>query len=148
MQAYTGQDIIKVNGRILTDFADGDVAVVSYPNDLHGLRNGKNRNALAAHNEQGNQAELQLRIIKGSPDDKYLNSQVIAWKNHSDDFAPLNAELTKVIKVDGGTTNEVTTLDFMFPSRNVDTRTNTDGETDQEVAIYNFRAGVSERALA
>ncbi|MBQ2319164.1 MAG: hypothetical protein IIW86_02850 [Clostridia bacterium] len=148
MQAYTGQDIIKVDGRVLTALADGNCAVISYPNDLHGMRNGKNKNALAAHNEQGNQAELLLRVIKGSPDDKFLNSKVIAWRNHSDDFAPSEAELTKVIKVDGGTTNEITTLGFMFPTRDVETRTNTDGETDQEVAVYNFRAGTHERALA
>lgn len=148
MQVYTGQDIIKHNGRILTNFADGDCAIVTYPNELHGMRNGKDGNSMGAHNEQGNIAEVQYRIIKGSPDDKYLNSEVIAWKTHSEDFAPASVELTKVLHVDGGITNEVTSLDFVLPSRNVETRTNTDGETEQEVAVYSYRGGVSSRALA
>ena len=80
MEAYTGQDIIKFNDRILKDFANGDVAIITYPNELHGMTNGKDGNSMAAHNEQGNIAELQLRVIKGSPDDKYFNSLIIAWK--------------------------------------------------------------------
>lgn len=148
MEAYTGQDIIKYKDRILNDFANGDVAIITYPNELHGMANGKNGNAMAAHNEQGNQAELQLRVIKGSPDDKYLNSEVIAWKTHSPSFTPANAELTKVISVDNGLTNEVTSLGFLIPSANIETKTNTDGDTEQVVSVYRFRAGRSERALS
>lgn len=148
MEAYTGQDIIKYKDRILNDFANGDVAIITYPNELHGMANGKNGNAMAAHNEQGNQAELQLRVIKGSPDDKYLNSEVIAWKTHSPNFTPANAELTKVISVDNGLTNEVTSLGFLIPSANIETKTNTDGDTEQVVSVYRFRAGRSERALS
>lgn len=148
MEAYTGQDIIKYKDRILNDFANGDVAIITYPNELHGMANGKNGNAMAAHNEQGNQAELQLRVIKGSPDDKYLNSEVIAWKTHSPSFVPANAELTKVISVDNGLTNEITSLGFLIPSANIETKTNTDGDTEQVVSVYRFRAGRSERALS
>ena len=148
MEAYTGQDIIKFNDRVLNDFANGDVAIITYPNELHGMNNGKNGNAMAAHNEQGNQAELQVRVIKGSPDDKYLNSFVIAWKTHSSSFAPASAELTKVISVDNGLTNEVTSLGFVIPSNNIETKTNTDGDTEQVVSVYRFRARRSERALS
>lgn len=148
MEAYTGQDIIKFNDRILKDFANGDVAFISYPNDLHGMNNGKNGNSMAAHNEQGNIAELQLRVIKGSPDDKYLNSTVISWKSRSTSFKPASAELTKIISVDGGVTNEVTTLGFVIPTRSVETKTNTDGDTEQVVSVYSFRAGTSQRALS
>ena len=100
MEAYTGQDIIKFNDRVLNDFANGDVAIITYPNELHGMNNGKNGNAMAAHNEQGNQAELQLRVIKGSPDDKYLNSFVIAWKTHSSTFAPASLAISIILRTD------------------------------------------------
>lgn len=148
MQSYTGQDILKIGARILSNFADGDVATISYPNDLHGMKIGKYGNAIAAHNEQGNMAELTVRVLKGSPDDKYLNSYVIAWKNHLPSFAPQNAEFTKVITVDNSITNEVTSLDFLIPTRNVDTKDNVEGDTEQSVSVYSFRAGVSNRALA
>lgn len=148
MEAYTGQDIIKFNDRILKDFANGDVAIITYPNELHGMTNGKDGNSMAAHNEQGNIAELQLRVIKGSSDDKYFNSLIIAWKTHSSDFASSTAELTKVVSVDNGITNEVTTLGFVIPANNVETKTNTDGDTEQVVSVYRFRAGRSQRALS
>lgn len=148
MESYTGQDILKFGDRILTNFGDGDVATITYPNELHGMKAGKNGNSMAAHNEQGNIAEVVLRILKGSPDDKYLNSYVLAWKNHSDSFSPQTAEFTKIISVDGGITNEVTSLGFMFPTRNVDTKDNVEGDTEQTISVYNFRAGKSDRALA
>lgn len=148
MEAYTGQDIIKFEDRILRDFANGDVAIIRYPNELHNMSNGKDGNSMGAHNEQGKIAELELRIIKGSPDDKYLNSKVIAWENHSPTFKPSTAELTKVISVDNGLTNEVTSLGFILPSKKVDTKTNTDGDIEQVVSVYSFRAGTSQRALS
>jgi len=140
MQSYTGQDILKFGARILSNFADGDVATISYPNDLHGMKIGKYGNAIAAHNEQGNMAELTIRVLKGS--------YVVAWKNHLPSFAPQNAEFTKVITVDNSITNEVTSLDFLIPTRNVDTKDNVEGDTEQSVSVYSFRAGVSNRALA
>ena len=148
MESYTGQDIIKFNDRLLTNFADGDVVTVTYPNELHGMKDGKNGNSIAAHNEQGNIAEITMRVLKGSPDDKYLNSFVNAWKKHLSSFSPASVEFTKVMTVDNGITNEVTALSFVIPSRNVDTKDNVEGDTDQAVSIYSFRAGVGDRALA
>ena len=148
MQAYTGKDIIKFNDRVLSNFANGDVAVISFPNELHGMNNGKDGNSLAAHNEQGNIAELEMRIIKGSADDKYLNSFVLAWKGHSDEFAPAAAEFTKMITTEAGRVSETTSLGFIFPIGQIETRANTDGDTDQMVSVYRFRAGTSGRALA
>lgn len=148
MEAYTGQDILEFNGRVLSNFADGDVAIVTYPNELHGMKIGKYGNAIAAHNEQGNMAELQIRVIKGSPDDKFLNSFVTAWKDHLDTFEPGTAEFTKVITVDNGIANEVTSLSFIIPTKPVETRDNVEGDTEQAVALYNFRCGTSKRSLA
>lgn len=148
MQSYTNQDILKFGGRILSDFADGDVAYITYPNELHGMKVGKNGNAIAAHNEMGAVAEITLRVLKGSPDDKFLNSLVTAWKNRLDTFVPQNAEFTKVITVDNGITNDITTLGFIIPTRVPDVKDNTEGDTEQAVTVYNFRAGVSNRSLA
>lgn len=148
MQSYTGQDILKFGDRILSNFADGDVATITYPNEFHGMKIGKYGNAIAAHNEQGSMAELSIRVLKGSPDDKYLNSFLVSWKNHSPSFAPQTAEFTKVITVDNSITNEVTSLGFIIPIRNVETKDNVEGDTEQSVSVYSFRAGESNRALA
>ena len=148
MLAYTNQDIIKFNDRIGSDLANGDCVTITFPNELHGMANGKDGNALAAHNEQGHIAELTIRTIKGGAFDKYLNSFVTAWKNRSDDFAPASAECTKIISTEAGRVNETVSLGFIFPIANVGTKTNTDGDVDQMVCEYRFRAGTSSRALA
>lgn len=148
MQSYTSQDIVEFNGRILTNFADGDVAMITYPNELHGMKAGKSGNVIGAHNEQGNIAELMLRVLKGSPDDKFLNSFVTAWSDHSDSFSPASAELTKITVVDNGVTNDITTLGFILPTKKVDVKENVEGDTNQAVSEYRFRCGTSKRKLA
>jgi hypothetical protein len=148
MQAYTAQDILEFDGELLTNFGEGDVAVITYPNELHGMKTGKGGNTIGAHNEMGREAELSLRVIKGSPDDKRLNSKIIAWKTRSSDFTPSTASFTKIISVDGGVANEVTSLKFGLPVKVVETKENTEGDTEQVISVYTFRFGDSDRALA
>ena len=148
MEAYTSHDIIEIDGEIVTALGDGDTAVISYPNDLMGMKTGKNGNTVAAHNEMGREAELVLRVIKGSYDDKRINSKIIKWKNRADDFEPISGTFTKVIVADGGITNEVTTLKFGIPVRVVETRENVEGDTEQCFSQYTIRFGDSSRALA
>lgn len=148
MQAYTGADILEFDGELLTNVADGDTVVITYPNELTGMKTGKNGNSVASHNEMGREADVVIRLIKGSPDDKRLNSIVTAWKNRLDSFSPVSATFTKVITVDGGVANEVTTLTFGFPMKPVETKENVEGDTEQAISVYNFRFGDSDRALA
>lgn len=148
MEAYTSNDIIEFDGKLLTNLADGDCATITYPNELHGMKTGKGGNTVGAHNEMGREAELVIRVIKGSPDDKRLNSKLIAWKERDDDFTPSKAVFTKVIVVDGGITNEVTTLKFGLPVKCVETKENVEGDTEQCISAYQFRFGDSSRALA
>lgn len=147
MQAYTGIDLLEFAGRTLADFADGDVAVVTYPNEISSTKTGKNGNSVAVHNEMGRIAELALRVIKGSPDDKFLNKIITFWKSRSSSFTPVDAIFTKVINVDSGIANEVTDLIFGIPTKAVETKENTEGDTEQAISIYNFRFGDSNRSL-
>lgn len=148
MEAYTSNDIIEFDGELVTALADGDCAIITYPNDLHGMKTGKGGNTVGAHNEMGREAELVIRVIKGSADDKRLNSRLIAWKNRDDNFAPSTATFTKVIVVDNGITNEVTTLKFGLPVKCIETRENVEGDTEQCISNYQFRFGDSNRALS
>lgn len=148
MEAYTGSDILEFQGKLITDVADGDVVTITYPNELMGMKTGKNGNSVAVHNEMGREADVVIRVIKGSPDDKRLNGYVTAWKNRLSTFEPLAATFTKVITVDGGIANEITTLRFGVPTKPVDTRENVEGDVEQAIAVYSFRFADSDRALA
>lgn len=148
MEAYSGVDILEFAGRLLNDFADGDVAVVTYPNEISATKTGKNGNSVAVHNEMGRIAELSLRVVKGSGDDKFLNSIVTNWKKRSGNFSPVNATFTKVINVDNGIANEITSMFSGVPTKPVETKENVEGDTEQAIAVYSFRFGDSDRAIA
>lgn len=148
MQAFTANDIIEVDDELVTALANGDCAIITYPNDKMGMVTGKGGNTVGAHNEMGREADLVLRVVRGSPDDKRLNSRIIEWESRSENFKPITATFTKVIVVDGGIANEVTTLKFGLPTKGVETRENVEGDTEQVIAIYNIRFGDSKRALA
>lgn len=148
MEAYTSHDIIEVDGEIVTTLGDGDTATIAYSNDIMAMKTGKNGNTVAAHNEMGREAELTIRVIKGGYDDKRFNSKVVKWKNRADDFEPMTATFTKVIRTDTGITNEVTTLKFGIPVRVVETKENVEGDTEQCFSQYVIRFGDSNRALA
>ena len=148
MEAYTGSDILDFADGLITDVADGDTVVITYPNELMAMKTGKNGNSVAVHNEMGREADVTIRVIKGSPDDKRLNGIVTAWKNRLDSFSPVSATFTKVITVDGGVANEVTSLRFGVPTKPVETKENVEGDTEQAISVYSFRFADSDRALA
>jgi len=53
-----GADSIIINGRGLVDFANGDNAVLTFPNDISNTARGKNGNVVSAKNEMGKMGEL------------------------------------------------------------------------------------------
>lgn len=150
MLSYTGNDLIEFAGRNLTDFANGDVAVVTFPNEISSTSAGKNGNVVVARNEQGRVAELSLRIVRGSPDDKFINSLCKLWNNSPMDYEPVSASLTKMIKVDGSVTNDIMSLKFGFPTKTApEVKVNVEGDVEQAVSIYSFRFVINDgRSLA
>ena len=148
MEAYTSHDILEVDDEIVTTQGDGDVATVTYSNDVMAMKTGKNGNTVAAHNEMGREADATIRVLKGGYDDKRFNSKLVKWKNRADDFEPMKATFTKVIRTDTGIVNEVTTLKFGIPVKCVETKENVEGDTEQCFSLYTIRFGDSNRALS
>lgn len=148
MEAYTSNDIIEVDGEIVTTLGDGDTTNISYPNEIMSMKTGKNGNTVAAHNEMGREADLSIRVLKGGYDDKRFNSKLIAWANRSDDFEPMKATFTKVIHTDTGIVNEVTSLKFGIPVKRIESRENVEGDSEQCFSTYIIRFGDSSRALS
>ena len=150
MLSYTGNDLIEFSGRILSDFANGDVATATFPSEISSTSAGKNGNVVVVRNEQGRIVELSLRIVRGSPDDKFINSICKQWVNSPMDFTPIDANLTKMIKVDNAVTNDVMSLKFGFPVKAApDVKVNVEGDVEQAVSIYSFRFVINDgRSLA
>lgn len=149
MDAYTGNDIVEIDGRNITDWAGGgDVFIITYPTEKSATRVSKNGNANASRNTQGVVGEAVIKLLRGSPDDKYFNSKFIAWDNGLDSFSPFNGTATKVIKSsDGSVTNDVNTLTFGFPVKIDNFKMNVEADTEQDVVQYTVRFKTT-RALA
>ena len=93
--ALTGGDTITINLRPLTDLADDDITTVSFPNEIVSVNTGKNRNTVYALNETGNNAEVSLRIIMNSSDDKFLNGLLAAQQADLPSFTLITGSFTK-----------------------------------------------------
>lgn len=143
-----GDDTIKIGTRILSDFSSGEVAKVSYPTELASVKTGKNGNTIYVQNAAGFQASLELKLIRGSADDKVMQSYLTSYRSNPTAFVVINAELTKRIGDGSGTVKADTyLLTGGIPTKQVEVVTNTEGDTEQAIAVYTLVFAVSDRAL-
>lgn len=146
--AVSGNDTIKINSRVIADLADGDVGALTFPNELAAIKTGKNGNSVYALNETGKQAELVMRIIKGSADDKFLAGLVASQKNNFVSFPLMNGEFIK--KIGDGTGKVISDLYIMSGgvfSKEVEAKSNVEGDTTQSVSVYTIRFANAPRVI-
>lgn len=146
--AMSGSDTVKINGRLLTDMADGDVAALTYPNDIAAVKTGKNGNSLYSLNESGKQADLVLRVIRGSNDDKFINNLLANQQNNFAGFVLMIGEFTKVIGDGAANLSRDTyiTSGGVF-SKQTEAKSNVEGDTEQSVAIYHMKFSNAPRVI-
>jgi hypothetical protein len=146
--SLTGNDTLTLFGRSITDFADGDNFTTTFPNNLAEVKTGKNGNSLFAENSTGRQGEAILRLIRGSPDDKFLNSQLAAQLN---DFATSQLAYGQFVKRVGNGAGVVTSDSYLFRSgifsKQVEAKSNAEGDTEQSASVYNFKFANVQRAV-
>lgn len=135
--SLTGKDTIKINGRILNDFGDGDTAVLDYPNDLSAIKTGKSGNSIIAFNYSGLQCEVTLRLLRGTSDDKFMNNLLALYKNNPAIFSLMQGEFDKVV---GDGQGNVSTDTYVMSGgvfkKNVAVKENADGDTEQAISVY------------
>jgi len=137
--SLTGKDTIKINGRILNDFADGDTAVLEYPNELVGVKTGKGGNSIYAFNTMGRQCSFTLRVLRGSSDDKFLNNLLSLFENDPAVFSLMTGELVKNIgDGEGSVTADTYILSGGAFRKKTDAKENVEGDTEQAVSVYSI----------
>lgn len=146
--ALTGNDSIIIDGLPLVDLANGDVGTLTFPNDITSATTGKNGNSIIAINETGKIAELSIRVLRGSSDDKTLNSKFKTMEADLPSFTLLTGSIVKRIG-DGisGVTEDTYALSGGTFSKRVETTSNVEGDIEQGVSIYNIRFTNSSRNL-
>lgn len=146
--SLSGKDTIKINGRILNDFGDGDTAVLNYPNDLFTIKTGKNGNSIYAFNASGRQCEVTLRVLRGGADDKFLNNLLALCLNDPAAFSLLQGEFTKNVgDGQGNTISDTYIMSGGVFRKPVEVKENVDGDTEQALAIYSFIFSNAPRSI-
>ncbi len=126
-------------GLILTAFPDGDNAELTFPNDLTTVKTGKNGNSIYALNSPGVQSQLVLRILRGTPDHKYLLSLQTAYLANPPGFVLLNSKIVKRIGDGrGGISSDVYNLSGGVPTKIPGTTSNVGGDENQAIAVFTF----------
>jgi hypothetical protein len=146
--ALSGNDVVNINNRVFADVADGDFANLTFPNEIATVKTGKNGNSIYALNATGKQADLALRVIRGSADDKFLNNLMAQQEANFSGFVLMIGEFIK--KIGDGLGNIQSDTYIMSGgifTKKIEAKSNAEGDTEQSVAIYMLRFANAPRTL-
>jgi hypothetical protein len=146
--AMSGNDTVTINNQVLSDFADGNCVELTFPNDIANVKTGKNGNAIYGLNESGKQSEVKIRILRGSSDDQFLNNLLSQQQANFAGTVLLIGQFIK--KVGDGQGNIVSDTYIMSGGvfmKQVEGKSNVEGDTEQSIAIYSIRFSNSPRVL-
>ena len=140
----------------LSDFAaHGEVGKISFSSDLVTVKTGKSGNAIFASNETGNQATLELRMLRGSPDDIKLQHTLDVYKSDPAAFVLITSVITKRLgtglasSVPG--TGKIIADQFALVggviTKNVEMLSNVEGDVDQALAIWTLQFASAARTI-
>jgi len=152
--SLTGKDTIAIGSRglaprIFADLADGDTGVLDFPNNLVEAKTGKNGNTIYAFNSTGVVCTFNVRVMRGSADDKYLNAEMNRYKNEPAAYTLLDGEIVKRVgDGEGNITNDVYSLDGGIVQKMPNVKENVEGDTEQAVTIWQIIFANSDRGLS
>lgn len=143
----TGDDTVIIAGRVLNDLADNDVSSLRYTSNIADKRTGKNGNTIIAKNESGRNGDMDIRVMRGSSDDIFLNSLMTSQIQNFLAFTLLTGQIVKNLgDGQGNTLQDVYNLTGGFFMKEVDTTINVQGNTEQAVAVYHLGFSSVNRA--
>ena len=147
--SLTGGDTITINLRPLKDLADDDITTVSFPNEICTVATGKNRNTVYALNESGNNAEMTIRVLMNSSDDKFLNGLLAAQQSDLPSFTLITGSFTKRVGDGNGKVSYNTyPLQGGVFTKLPDVKDNVNGDKEQAIITYNLKFALAPRVLA
>lgn len=146
--AMSGNDTLLINGYLLTSEADGNIIELTYPNEIAQVKVGKNGNTIYGLNETGRQCEVKCRVIRHSADDKFLQALINLQLANFAGFPLMTAEFVKVIGDGKGNLGfDIYILQGGIFQKQIEGKSNVEGDTEQSVAIYMMKFALSPRAL-
>lgn len=146
--SLTGNDVVTLNGRVFHDFAQNDIIMLDFAEELVKVQASKNGNVVYGLNENGKMSTLTLRLLLGSSDDRYLNSLLASQVQDLSGFILIVGSFVKRVGDGAGNVTNViyNTLGGVL-EKIPGAKTNTTGEVEQSVAIWLVRFGQNTRAI-
>jgi len=142
MISLTGDDNLILNNgsdRVLKDFGDGDIATLNFPDKLVEAKVGKNGNTIFAFKASGKKVEVEIRVLAGSNDDKFLNKELTMYQQNPPSYVLMSGEFIKRVgDGKGKVTNVVYKLENGLVAGYPNAKENVDGEIEQSLAIYSL----------
>lgn len=146
--ALSGNDTILLDQRVFADLADNDAATLNFPNDIASLNTGKNGNAIYGLNESGKQCEVQIRVIRGSEDDKWLNNRLTQQMANFAAHVLLKGKFIKKIgDGDGAVTSDTYIMSGGIFTKIPSAKSNVSGDAEQSIVVYTLKFANAPRAL-
>lgn len=146
--ALSGSDTIQVNNHVFADLADGNCVELTFPNDIASVKTGKNGNSIYGLNESGKQCDVKMRVVRASADDKFLNGLLSQQQNNFAGFPLMIGQFIKKIgDGQGNITSDTYVMSGGVFSKQVEGKTNVEGDSEQSVAIYTLRFSNAPRAI-
>ncbi len=143
----TSDDTLTLFDRVFGDFATGDVSTVTFPNAKVDVKTGKNKNTIYSRNAAGENAELVLRLLRGSSDDVFMAQKLLQQDN---DFVGVSLAKGEFVKRlgdgQGNVLRDVYSLSGGVFSKNVAGKENVEGDIEQGVAIYTLMFSSAQRS--
>ncbi len=144
----TSNDTLTLNGHVFADLSLDDVTTVSFPNDSITRKSGKNGNTIFAQNASGANADVVLRLNRGSSDDQFMQAIISQAPQDFPSTVLLTGTFVKRLGDGlGNVVSDVYTLSGGVISRQVDGKENVSGDTSQGEAIYNLKFANAARSL-
>jgi len=144
----TADDTLTLFDRVFNDFADGAVSMITFDNDIVGVKTGKNANTIFSKNETGNNAKMVLRIMRGSSDDKFLQDKLQQIEGDYAATVLASGEFVKRLgDGQGNVISDAYTLEGGTFTRKIDTMENVEGDTQQGVSVYNMIFAYATRSI-
>jgi hypothetical protein len=133
----SGNDILNVNGTIITGHADGDAFKLEPQGDISEYKVSKDGNSIVALKNTGILCKLTIRLVRGCADDIALNGLLAQWRGSPNTFALMPAEYIKATgDGNGNTVNEVYVLNGGTFKIIPGGHTSMDGSVDASVVVY------------
>lgn len=146
--ALSGNDTMIINNRVLSDFADGMFSELTFATEIATLKTGKNGNSIYSLNATGKQADLKLRLIRGSADDKFLNGLLAQQQANFEGTVLMIGQFVKKIGDGAGNiANDTYILSGGIFSKQVPAKSNAEGDTEQSISEYMLKFSNAPRVI-